>query len=792
MTESFPRQQARTRRFTLGVPRAFAISPAGDRITFLRSKNGSDPLTCLWLLDVGTGTEWLIADPAALSAAGDEDLPPEEKRRRERAREQAGGIVSYAVDAALRTAVFGLAGRVFAVDLAAGETDAAHGAGGPAVAAGTGDGAAAPRELVLQAPALDPRPDPAGQRVAYVSGGALRVASLDGAGTGDKACTGDRAVAGPADAPGITFGLAEFIAAEEMFRARGYWWAPDGTGLLVARVDETPVMRWHIADPANPERSPAEVAYPAAGTPNADVSLILADLEGRHTPVEWDRAAFPYLVTVCWDDKGGALDPLIAVQSRDQRRMQILVADRATGGTSLLREDTDPHWVDIVQGVPAWTARGRIVWTVTANDSRRLVVATPDELSGGRAEPVTPPGLQVREVLGVDGSSVLFTASTEPTEIGLWSYGPDGLTQVSEGAGVFAGRRAGGTTVLAGRSLDEDGVTVQVFRDHEGAERPAGSEGLEGPEGPVGHPGRKGPAGRGLTRRIACYDEPPNLPAPQPAMLSLGPRQVRAALLFPSGHEPGSGPLPVLLDPYGGPHAQQILAARGAYPTSQWFAEQGFAVLVTDGRGTPGRGPRGTGPWPGTSPTRCWRIRSTRCTPPRNSSVTWTSLGSRSGAGRSAGTCPHWPCCAARTCSTRRSRGRGDRMAPVRHPLHRAVPGPAQGELGGLRQLLRGPGRRKAPSRRPGRGPGQGPGRDRGKATFGPMMLIHGLADDNVVVAHTLRLSSALLAAGYAHTVLPLSGVTHMTPQEVVAENLLLLQLDFLRQSLGEGQPADM
>ena len=88
MTESFPRQQARTRRFTLGVPRAFAISPAGDRITFLRSKTGSDPLTCLWLFDVGTGTERLIADPAALSAAGDEELPPEEKRRRERAREQ--------------------------------------------------------------------------------------------------------------------------------------------------------------------------------------------------------------------------------------------------------------------------------------------------------------------------------------------------------------------------------------------------------------------------------------------------------------------------------------------------------------------------------------------------------------------------------------------------------------------------------------------------------------------------------------------------------------------------------
>jgi dipeptidyl-peptidase-4 len=66
-----------------------------------------------------------------------------------------------------------------------------------------------------------------------------------------------------------------------------------------------------------------------------------------------------------------------------------------------------------------------------------------------------------------------------------------------------------------------------------------------------------------------------------------------------------------------------------------------------------------------------------------------------------------------------------------------------------------------------------------------PLMLIHGLADDNVVAAHTLRLSGALLAAGRPHTVLPLSGVTHMTPQEVVAENLLLLQLEFLRQALG-------
>jgi dipeptidyl-peptidase-4 len=69
-----------------------------------------------------------------------------------------------------------------------------------------------------------------------------------------------------------------------------------------------------------------------------------------------------------------------------------------------------------------------------------------------------------------------------------------------------------------------------------------------------------------------------------------------------------------------------------------------------------------------------------------------------------------------------------------------------------------------------------------------PLLIIHGLADDNVFVAHSLRLSSALLAAGYPHSVLPLSGITHMTAQEVVAENMLLFQVAFLKQALGVAQ----
>ena len=302
----------------------------------------------------------------------------------------------------------------------------------------------------------------------------------------------------------MTFGLPEFIAAEEMDRHRGYWWAPDGSALLVARVDESPVTRWHIADPAHPERVPAEVAYPAAGTPNADVSLLLARLDGQTVPVQTDPAAFPYLVTAGWQD---GHDPLVVVQSRDQRAVRILGVDVASGQTRVLHEDTDPVWLEIVPGVPAWTADGRIVWTRDEPDTRRLVLLAP----GRSPEVVTPPGLQVRGVLDVDGDTVLFQASgQDPAEVGLWSYGPSGLRRAGAGGGVEAGTRAGGTTVTSRRALDADGVTVRVSR-----------------------------AGGGPALNVASLAEQPALPAPRPVLFRAGPREIQTAVLFPSWHQAG-------------------------------------------------------------------------------------------------------------------------------------------------------------------------------------------------------------------------------------------------------------
>jgi len=702
MTESFPRQQARTRRFTLGVPRSCQISPAGDRVAFLRSRGGGDPVNCLWVLDVATGAERLAADPAALG--GGMAQTAQEKGRRERVREQATGIVSFACDSALTLAAFVLAGQVCVADLTAG----GH----------------APRAIPARSGAFDPRPDPTGQRVAYACDGGVRVVTLD--------TDEDSLLIGPDGAEAVTFGLAEFVAAEEMGRTRGYWWAPDGTALLVARVDETAVQRWHIADPANPGRAPAVVAYPAAGTANADVSLLLAGLDGGTVRLEWDRGAFPYLVTVNWD----GTDPLIVVQTRDQRRMRLLSADPGRGTVAVLREDNDEHWLDIVPGVPGWTGDGRIVWAADADGSKRLIVAAPGALADGTAGPVTPPDLQVRAVADIDGNTVLFTASDEdPTAVRLWRYGPEGLVPEGPERGVSTGRRAGGTTVLFSRSLAEPGVTVTVRTDR----RPGGK----------------------IT--IASLAERPALPVPRPDLFTTGGREIRTAVLFPSWHEPGSAKLPVLLDPYGGPHRQRVIAAQDAFTSSQWFAEQGFAVVVADGRGTPGRGPgwdravAGDLAGPALEDQVAALAAADRCAD--------LDTGRVSIRGWSFG-------------------GYLAALAVLRRPdvFHAAVAGApvTDWRLYDTHYTERYLGQ-------PGENGiaydncsllGDAPQLQR------PLLLIHGLADDNVVAAHTLRFSAALLAAGRPHSVLPLPGVTHMTPQEEVAENLLIVQADFLRNAL--------
>ncbi len=683
---SFPRLHARTQRFALGEPRNVEVAATGERILFLRSGDGQDPVNCLWVVDAASGVERLLADPAELIVDDLSALPDAELARRERTREAAGGITSYAIDREATLAAFALAGRLFVCDVFSGVT----------------------RELVVDKPVFDPRPDPDGGRIAFVSSRTLCVTELDGT---------TRVIAGGDDEPDtVTWGSADFIAAEEMRRQRGYWWSPDGSSIALTRVDTAPIAMAWIADPAQPATPPRSASYPFAGTDNADVSLHLVGLDGEVVDVDWDRVGFPYLTEVSWSAAG----LIMATQSRSQQLVEVLDVDVASGATNVRFDDDDDRWVELVPGTPRLWTDGELITCADREGTRRLLVD---------GEPVTPIDLQVRSVVAADRGGVVFVANPidDATVSHVWRHDADGLTALTDEPGVHTAAAAGGTVVVRTATLDEPLASWDTLD------------------------------GVGLTSVAAT----PNL-ALNASIQFFGARRLATTVLLPNGHD--GTPLPVLLDPYGGPHALRSLRAHVPHLVSQWFAEQGFAVVVVDGRGTPGRGTEWERAIHGDLATLALEDQidaleqaaaELGCLDLDRVAIRGWSFGGYLAA-------------------------LGLLLRPDR--IHAAIAGAPVTEwrLYDTHYTERYLG---DPNLVPDAYEGSSLLPLAGGLTR-PLLLIHGLADDNVFAAHTLQLSSQLLAAGRPHEVLPLVGVTHMTPQEVVAENLLLHQLDFLRRAL--------
>ena len=557
----------------------------------------------------------------------------------------------------------------------------------------------------------DPRPDPTGSTIAYVSGRSLRAVDADG--------KHDRELAADAD-EAVSWGRAEFVAAEEMDRMRGFWWAPDGASLLVARVDESSVPVWWIADPAHPSHPPTAVRYPVAGAANADVSLHLVELSGDKREILWNRNAFPYLARVSWTE--GHV-PLLQVQSRDQRHVQVLTVDVSDGSTRLVAEDRDDIWVELFPGVPTWCGDD-VVRIADVDGVRRLLVGE---------EPVTPDDLYVREVAGTTDERVVFTGSLDdPAQVHVFEWSRGGVFRLTEEDGWHSATLGGDVTVLSSAGLDHVGFSHRV--QWQGGEVSVSS----------------------------CAETP--LVKPTVRLLRLGKRELPAGLLLPTGHVPGTK-LPVLLDPYGGPHAQRVLRTLRSWLEPQWWADQGFAVLVADGRGTPGRDPG----WERSihldvaGPVLEDQVDALHAAAEIEPDLDLSKVAIRgwSFGGYLAG------------------------LAVLRRPdvFHAAVAGAPSADWAHYDTHY---------TERYVGTPQDNPEvyarnslLEDAASLRRPLLLIHGLADDNVVAAHTLLLSQRLTEAGRPHSVLPLTGVTHMTPQEEVAENLLLLQLDFLRRALG-------
>ena len=806
----FPRKKARTLRFSCGAPRSARVIADGSRALFLRSDGSEDTVTSLWMSVIdenGNASEMLLADPRTLLADADaEDVPAEERARRERAREGGSGIVGYSTDASGNRVTFTINGQLFLTDIAVGVTRAI-----------------AIEEDELK-PVLNPRISPDGQHVMYTTGTYL--VNVDLADTafdmafGDDDCEIGDAISVVASIPQDgewKIGLAEFAAGEEMDRYDGFWWSPDSKYVLFETYDESPEPIWHLSDPANPANPARSNRYPQALTANANVRLTLLELGFDNdnccygaiaNEVQWDHETYEYLAAVSWTS---GHEPIILVQDRLQQHDQVLAIHvgepiatmrdaengftddegdqvetfsiaipeyaegERPGRTRVLEKHSNAYWLDLIHGTPAFTPNGRLICAMNDMDAdtNRLTVD---------GVPFTPAGLQVREVLNVTDDDVLCVVQRTPELLPddslpfLWqsnaadhdarsfdvvSIRYDGTWEpLTYAPGQWTMSRAGNGCVVTGRGMDDATVQMQhcmniVTTDENGTD-----------------------VASMVVSPIENHAETPGF-TPNVHFTRLGERGLYTAIVFPSASSEyaHADTLPVLMKPYGGPGFQQVVENQSFYWDAQWWADQGYIVVTADGRGTTGRGPK-------------WD----RAIYETMKSVT---LEDQVDAVRAL---PE----ALATLAAQENKESSETTIPQPDLNRVAMIGWSYGGFLSALAVLEAPETFAAAcagapptdwtlydtnytERYLGLDPAvyernsiisDAPQLDR------PLMLIHGFADDNVTIAHSLRLSQALMAAGRKHTFLPLTGITHMTNDETVAENLLILQRDFLAKAL--------
>jgi dipeptidyl-peptidase-4 len=405
---------------------------------------------------------------------------------------------------------------------------------------------------------IDPHFSPDGHSVAAVSAGELHVIDLE-----TKA---DNALTSGATET-LQHGTAEFVAQEEMDRHEGFWWSADSQSIAYQETDNSGVESRFIADPLHPEVPPAKNFYPRAGTANAKVRLgIVARTGGDTRWVEWDREKYPYLARVVWKEK--AAPPCIVVQNRAQQEELLLAVDPNTGMTRELLRETDPTWLNLDhKPMPVWLKDGKqFLWTTEGNAGWQLELHSAD---GKLVREVRTPGFHLDELLDVNESDRSFVASggldsRERHLCRFWIDGGDRFQPLTRGVGRHS--------AVFGEAKDQFLHRFDLMNGASGWEIVRSSDGTK------------------IAALPSVAERPSSLPKVQLLRTEVeGHDPMDAALVRPHDFTRDKT-YPVILDVYAGPGHKQVVAQPDRYMIDQWMADRGYIVALIDGRGTPGHG----------------------------------------------------------------------------------------------------------------------------------------------------------------------------------------------------------
>jgi dipeptidyl-peptidase-4 len=549
------------------------ITLDGRRVTFLRSRDEDKDCFDLWEYDVAAGRSRLLVDAAAAAPA--ENLSDEEKNRRERQRTAAfSGITEYAPSPLRRAFLIPVAGRLYYADLES-ITD-----GKPGEAPNSGGPGAVPRVTEISpdgGAATDAKLSPRGDLVAFVRNQNLHLCDLGTRST--RALTTDGG--GP-----IKNGMAEFIAQEEMSRHTGYWWAPDGCHIAFARIDENPVSLKQRFEISADDITTYTQRYPAAGESNVRIRLGVVEVAGGNTVwMDLGNETDIYLARVSWLPNGRTV--AVQRQSRDQKRLDLMLIDIGTGRGRVILTETSDTWVELHDELSFLSLSDEFIWASSRDGHRHLYLYG---LDGGLVRRLTHGNwsvddLRSRAIKRIDESRrcIYFTAGEKhPTERHLYRIsldapdaagadGPCALTRISPDDGLHSINMAPHGDFYVDQFTSE----VQPPR--------LDLRALDGRL--LAHIVDNRIAGRHPYAGHLAEDS-----TPQFGSLNAADGQALYFRLFkPPGFDP-SRRYPVIVDVYGGPGVQRVLRGWCGASFTQILTRAGYLVFQLDNRGSAHRG----------------------------------------------------------------------------------------------------------------------------------------------------------------------------------------------------------
>jgi dipeptidyl-peptidase-4 len=494
------------------APELIRFSPDGATVTYLYPPPGASGLArVLWSVDVGGGNARVLFAPSG-EGTTEASVSAEEALRRERQRQMTVGVTSYEWAADANVLIAPVLGDVWLI----------------------GD----PSRVVVSN-ATDPHLSPDGSHLAFVRDGDLWVADV---------ASGDETRLTFDAEPGVANGLAEFIAQEELGRARGFWWDRDGSRIAFERYDERHIPPYVIPHWGDDEPSVEEHRYPFAGKDNARLQLGVVSREGGDT-VWMDPDGAEYIARVDWHPDGRIVAQLL---SRSQKQLTLRAFDPSSGRHETLLVEESPHWVDVHNDL-RFLGSGEFIWNSAASGMRTL------ELRGADGSLVRALSHDVRvdTVLGFDEDArrVAFAGSVSPLEMHVFTASLD------DGKPERLSAREGMTTAVFSKDLS---TWVEVHHSRSAALSATLHE----------------PA-RALTE-----PETVDLELVTPELFSFEDRD--GVELFGAFFRPEQLPAPLIVAVYGGPHVQYVQDswALTVDLQAQDLVSQGFAVMRVDNRGS--------------------------------------------------------------------------------------------------------------------------------------------------------------------------------------------------------------